>query len=175
MPRYAPNKMPAAVKRRYFELIRTGLSGSQAAKRVGVSLSCGSLWFIDAGRVSFIETPISPRYLSQDDRIEILTGSSAVSRSSRSRPGSGRATRACTGRSPATGKPNGRYQPWFAHNQACQWRQRPQAAPAVHRCRAARGRGRQAGQALVTGADQPVAAAPLPAPARLARLHRNAL
>jgi transposase, IS30 family len=86
MPRYAPNKMPAAVKRRYFELIRTGLSGSQAAKRVGVSLSCGSLWFIDAGRVSFIETPISPRYLSQDDRIEILTGSSAVSRSSRSRP-----------------------------------------------------------------------------------------
>jgi hypothetical protein len=24
MPRYAPNKMPAAVKRRYFELSRTG-------------------------------------------------------------------------------------------------------------------------------------------------------
>jgi hypothetical protein len=51
MPRYAPNKMPAAVKRRYFELIRTGLSGSAAAQEVGVSLSCGSLWFIDAGRV----------------------------------------------------------------------------------------------------------------------------
>jgi transposase, IS30 family len=43
--------MPAAVKRRYFELIRTGLSGSAAAQEVGVSLSCGSLWFIDAGRV----------------------------------------------------------------------------------------------------------------------------
>ena len=74
MPRYAPNKRPAAVKRRYFELIRTGLSGSQAANHVGVSLSCGPLWFIDAGRVSFVETPISPRYLSQDDRIEIADG-----------------------------------------------------------------------------------------------------
>src|SRR5215213_5860656 len=74
MPRYAHNKMPAAVKRRYFELIRTGLSGSAAAQEVGVSLSCGSLWFIDAGRVSFIETRISPRYLSQDDRIEIADG-----------------------------------------------------------------------------------------------------
>ena len=46
MPRYAPNKMPLAVKRRYFELIRTGLSGSAAAQQVGVSLSCGSLWFM---------------------------------------------------------------------------------------------------------------------------------
>jgi transposase, IS30 family len=74
MPRYPPHKMPAPVKRRSFELIRTGLSGSAAALEVGVSLSCGSLWFIDAGRVSFIETPISPRYLSQDDRIEIADG-----------------------------------------------------------------------------------------------------
>jgi transposase, IS30 family len=63
MPRYAPNKMPAAVRRRYFELIRTGLSGSAAAQEVGVSLSCGSLWFIDAGRVSFVDTAISPALL----------------------------------------------------------------------------------------------------------------
>ena len=75
MPRYAHNKMPAEVKRRYFELIRTGPVGEfAAAQEVGVSLSCGSLWLIDAGRVSFIETPISPRYLSQDDRIEIADG-----------------------------------------------------------------------------------------------------
>ena len=74
MPRYAPNKMPAAVKRRYFELIRTGLSESAAVQQVGVSLSCRSVWFIDAGRVSFIDRPISPRYLSQDDRIEIADG-----------------------------------------------------------------------------------------------------
>ena len=31
MVRYAPNKMPAAVKRRYFELIRERLSGSEWA------------------------------------------------------------------------------------------------------------------------------------------------
>jgi len=74
MPRYAPNKMSTAVKRRYFELIRTGMRGVRAADKVGVSLSCGSLWFIDAGSVSYVETPISPRYLSQDDRIEIAEG-----------------------------------------------------------------------------------------------------
>jgi IS30 family transposase len=37
MPRHAPNKMPARVKREYFELIRRGLSGSEASARVGVS------------------------------------------------------------------------------------------------------------------------------------------
>jgi len=41
MKRYAPNKMPSGVKRRYFELIRSGVRGSVAARRVGVSLSCG--------------------------------------------------------------------------------------------------------------------------------------
>src|SRR5690554_4281643 len=74
MPRYAPNKMPGEVKRRYFELIRQGFSGSAAALEVGVSLSCGSVWFVDAGSVKFIDTPICDRYLSQDDRIEIADG-----------------------------------------------------------------------------------------------------
>jgi hypothetical protein len=75
MPRYAPSKAPASVKRRYFELIRQGMNGAQASQAVGVSLSCGSLWFIDAGRVSYVETrPVSPRYLSQDDWIEIADG-----------------------------------------------------------------------------------------------------
>ena len=68
MPRGGNNRMPAEVKRRYFELIRSGLSGSDASQRVGVSLSCGSVWFIEAGRVAFIDAPISPRFLSQDDR-----------------------------------------------------------------------------------------------------------
>jgi hypothetical protein len=62
MPRYAANKMPATVKRRYFELIRQGLSGAQAARRVGVSMSCGSLWFIDIGQ------PALP--LPDDHRLE---------------------------------------------------------------------------------------------------------
>jgi IS30 family transposase len=29
------------------------------------------LWFIDAGSVRLVDSPISPRYLTQDDRIEI--------------------------------------------------------------------------------------------------------
>ena len=75
MPRYAPNKVSPAVKRRYFELIRAGCSGAEAARQVGVSLSCGSLWFIDAGSVPALElTPISSRFLSQDDRIEVADG-----------------------------------------------------------------------------------------------------
>jgi hypothetical protein len=32
------------------------------------------VWFVEAGRVSFIETPIGSRYLSQDARIEIADG-----------------------------------------------------------------------------------------------------
>jgi IS30 family transposase len=125
MPRYAPNKMPAAIKRRYFQLIRTGLSGSEAARRVGVSLSCGSVWFIDAGSVSFVETPISSRYLSQDDRIEIADGLG------RGEPVKAIAAR--IGRSYQTvyreiarnRKPDGRYQPWYAHNRAYERRRRP--------------------------------------------------
>src|ERR1044072_3735329 len=77
MPKYAPNKSPAEIKRRYFTLIRQGCAGAKAARRVGVSMSCGSLWFIDAGSVKFVETPISSRYLSQDDRIEIADGLAA--------------------------------------------------------------------------------------------------
>ena len=52
MPRWAHNKLPSSVRQRYFELIRSGLKGSEAARRVGVSTSCGSLWFIDAGRMA---------------------------------------------------------------------------------------------------------------------------
>jgi hypothetical protein len=60
--------------RRYFELIRSGVRGSVAARQVSVSLSCGSLWFIDAGQVASIDVPVGPRFLSQDDRIEIADG-----------------------------------------------------------------------------------------------------
>jgi IS30 family transposase len=131
MPRHAPNKMPAAVKCRYFQLIRSGMSGAAAAERVGVSLSCGSLWFIDAGRVNFVEKPISPRFLSQDDRIEIADGllrGEAV-----------KAIAARIGKSYQTvyreikrnRKPDGRYQPWYAHNQAHLRRRRPKPRKCV--------------------------------------------
>ena len=125
MPRYAPNKMPTGVKRRYFELIRQGLSGAEAAHRVGVSLSCGSLWFIDAGRVSFVDTPISPRYLSQDDRIEIADGFARGEPVKRIAARIGRSYQSVYREIARNRKPDGRYQPWYAHNQAHQRRRRP--------------------------------------------------
>src|SRR5215212_7166217 len=125
MPRYAHNKMPAAVKRRYFELIRTGLSGSAAAQEVGVSLSCGSLWFVDAGRVSFIEIPISPRYLSQDDRIEIADGPARGEPVKLIAARIGKTFQSVYREIARNRRPSGGYQPWYAHNRAYQRRRRP--------------------------------------------------
>ena len=125
MPRYAHNKMPGAVKRRYFELIRTGLSGSQAAERIGVSLSCGSLWFIDAGGVSFVEVPISSRYLSQDDRIEIADGLARGEPVKAIAVRVGRCYQTVYREIARNSKPDGRYQPWYAHNRAYERRRRP--------------------------------------------------
>jgi len=125
VPRFAPNKMPAGVKRRYFELIRTGLRGSQAAGRVGVSLSCGSLWFIDAGSVSFVETPISARYLSQDDRIEIADGLARGEPVKAIADRIGKSFQSVYREIARNSKPDGRYQPWYAHNQAYTRRRRP--------------------------------------------------
>lgn len=118
MPRYAWNKSSPEMKARYFELIRQGWNSSKASQAAGVSLSCGSNWFIDAGSVDFIETVTSSRFLSQDDRIEIADGLA------RKEPVKDIADR--IGRSPSTvyreiarnTKPDGTYQPWFAHNQA---------------------------------------------------------
>ena len=118
MPRYAPNKRPVEVKRRYFELIRQGLSGASAAQQVGVSLSCGSLWFIDAGRVSFVETPISPRYRSQDDRIEIADGLACGEPVKQIAARIGKSYQTVYRELARNRKFGGRYQPWFAHSQA---------------------------------------------------------
>lgn len=75
MPKYAPNKMPSSVKKRYFELLRDGYKGAAAARVVGVSTSCGSKWFLEAGGVIVPDPgPISPRFLTQEDRIAITDG-----------------------------------------------------------------------------------------------------
>src|SRR3982074_310229 len=75
MPRGGSNQMPGSVKKRYFELVREGHMGAAAAPRGGVSTSCGSLWFLDAGGVMISDPgPISPRFLDQDDRIAIADG-----------------------------------------------------------------------------------------------------
>jgi IS30 family transposase len=121
------NKLPAEVKRRYFELIRQGLSGAAASRRVGVSLSCGSLWFIDAGSVNVIERPISGRYLSQDDRIEIADGHAAGEPVKDIAARIGKSYQTVYREIARNRKPDGRYQPWYAHGQAYLRRRRPKA------------------------------------------------
>jgi IS30 family transposase len=126
VPRYAPNKMPTAVKRRYFELICQGLKGAEAARRAGVSTSCGSLWFIDAGSVIVTEPrPISPRFLTQDDRIAIADGLRAGLTKKQIARQIGKTVQTVYREIARSSKPDGGYQPWWAHNQAVLRRGRP--------------------------------------------------
>ncbi len=126
MPRYAPNKMPATVKKRYFELIRDGMKGAAAARVVGVSTSCGSLWFLDAGGVIIAESgPISSRFLTQDDRIAIADGLHAGLAVKRIADQIEKSFQTVYREVRRNSKPDGRYQPWWAHNQAVLRRRRP--------------------------------------------------
>src|SRR5262245_51904125 len=124
MPRWAWNKAAADTKRRYFELIRQGASGSAASQQVGVSLSCGSLWFIDAGSVTFIDKPIISRYLTQDDRIEIADGLKAGEPVKSIADRIGKSYQTVYREIVRNKKPDGRYQPWYAHAQAHRRRRR---------------------------------------------------
>jgi len=126
MPRYAYNKSSRAVKQKYFELIRSGVRGAEAARRVGVSMSCGSLWFIDAGSVHIIEKrPVSSRFLSQEDRIEIADGLSAGLPVKLIAERIGKSFQTVYREIARNRKLDGTYQPWYAHNQAHVRRRRP--------------------------------------------------
>lgn len=135
MVRHAWNKSPLEVKRRYFELIRQGLSGSAAAQQVGVSLSCGSLWFIDAGSVNVIDKPISSRYLNQDDRIEIADGLPAGVPVKSIAARIGKSYQMVYREIARNRKADGPYQPWFAHNHAYLRRRRPQPGDSLSTAR----------------------------------------
>lgn len=129
MPRWAHNKMSAAVKKQYFELIREGYKGAAAARVVGVSTSCGSLWFLDAGGMLVPEAgPISPRFLDQDDRIAIADGLSAGRAVKEIAAAIGKSFQTVYREVKRNSKPDGSYQPWRAHNRALQRRKRPRAA-----------------------------------------------
>jgi hypothetical protein len=125
LPRHAWNKSSLETKRRFFELIREGQSGRAASLAVGVSASCGSLWFVDADRVGFIEQPISSRYLTQDDRIEIAEGLAIGEPVKSIAVRTGKSYQSVYREIARNRKPDGRYQPWFAHNQAYLRRRRP--------------------------------------------------
>jgi IS30 family transposase len=125
MPRWAHNKMPTPVKARYFELIRGGLKGAAAARRVGVSTSCGSLWFIDAGSMALPDRPVTTRFLTQDDRIAIADGLQANLPVKEIAAGINKSFQTVYREIARGSKPDGRYQPWWAHNQALLRRRRP--------------------------------------------------
>jgi IS30 family transposase len=126
MPRYAPNKMPTAVKRRYFELLRQGLKGAAAARAVGVSTSCGSKWFIEAGSMIVPEPgPISPRFLTQDNRIAIADGLHTKQPVKDIADSIGKSVSTVYREIKRGSTSDGRYLPWWAHNQALLRRKRP--------------------------------------------------
>ncbi len=126
MPRGGHNRASAAVKRRYFELIRQGVKGAAAARRVGVSTSCGSLWFLDAGGVIISERgPNSARFLDQDERIAIADGLHAHVTVTLIAESLGRSFQTVYREIERNSKPDGTYQPFWAHNQALSRRQRP--------------------------------------------------
>ena len=126
MPRGGANRASVAVKRRYFQLIRQGVRGAEAARRVGVSTSCGSLWFLDAGGVMISECgPVSSRFLNQDDRIAIADGLRAGVAVKQIAEAIGKSFQTVYREIHRNGKPDGVYQPWFAHNQAMSARKRP--------------------------------------------------
>ena len=106
-----------------------------------MSLSCGSLWFIDAGSVTFIDRPISGRYLSQDDRIEIADGLAAGESVKSIAARIGKSYQSVYREISRNRKPDGRYQPWYAHGQAQLRRRRPKTRRVVtDRVLCARGR-----------------------------------
>jgi IS30 family transposase len=117
--------MSIDVKRRYFELIRSGIRGSVAAREVGVSVSCGSVWFDEAGRVHVLERRISRRYFNQDDRIEIADGLAAGRWVKVIAALIGKSYQSVYWEIARNRKGDGTYQPWHAHNQAYLRRQRP--------------------------------------------------
>ena len=118
--------MPASVKKRYFELIRQGMKGAAAARIVGVSTSCGSVWFLDAGGVLIPDSSqISPRFLTQDDRIAIADGLHAGQPIKDIAAVIGKSFQTVYREIKRNSKPDGRYQPWWAHNQAQSRRKRP--------------------------------------------------
>ncbi|MFC5004147.1 IS30 family transposase [Dactylosporangium cerinum] len=75
--------------------------------------------------MSYVETPISGRYFSQDDRIEIADGLARGERVKAIAARIGKSYQSVYREIARNRKPDGRYQPWYAHNQAHVRRRRP--------------------------------------------------
>ncbi|MER6809893.1 IS30 family transposase [Spirillospora sp. NPDC000708] len=119
--------MPLSVKKRYFELLREGYKGAAAARVIGVSASCGSNWFIDAGSMIVADPPVSSRFLTQDDRITIADGLHARRGVKEIAASIGKSFQTVYREIKRGSKPDGGYEPFWAHNQALLRRRRPKA------------------------------------------------
>jgi transposase len=125
MPRGGTNRKPTAARRQYFELVRQGLKGAAAARQVGVSTSCGSKWFIEAGSMIIPDVSVSPRFLTQDDRIAIADGPRTGKPPTTIAAVIGKSTSTVYREIARRKKEDGSYAPWWAQNQALLRRQRP--------------------------------------------------
>lgn len=163
VPRSAHNKMPTSVKKRYFELLREGYRGAAAARVVGVSTSCGSVWFLDAGGMIVADRgPISPRFLTQDDRIAIADGLHAGHSVKQVAAEIGKSFQSVYKEIQRNSKPDGRYQPWWAHNQALLRRRRPTVEKIRGNVELRKIVGDRLGLPLVSAADLPLPGPYLP-------------
>ncbi|MDV6278773.1 helix-turn-helix domain-containing protein [Rhodococcus erythropolis] len=82
--------------------------------------------------MSCIESSISNRYLSQDDRIEIADGLAREETVTAIAKRIGKSFQSVYKEIARNRKPDGRYQPWYAHNQAHQRRRRPKVRVFAH-------------------------------------------
>lgn len=125
MARGAWNKSDPEAQRRYFELIRQGYSGSAASREVGVSLSFGSKWFVEAGSMKFTDEPIRTRYFTQDGRIMIADGLARGVPIKEIALNVGKCYQSVYREIARRRKPDGTYQPFYAHGCAFAARKRP--------------------------------------------------
>jgi IS30 family transposase len=96
---------------------------------VGASTSCGSLWFLDAGGMLIKDSrSVSSRFLDQDDRIAIADALTAGLDKKTIAERIGKSFQTVYREAERNSKPDGTYQPWWAHNQALLRRKRPKQA-----------------------------------------------
>ena len=119
MPNLTGLPLPPQVKRRFFELIHAGYTQSEAAARAGVSVSRACRWFHHAGGVSIDEPPkVSARFLGLEDRIAIADGLRAYHPKTRIAAAIGKSLATVYREIGRNSRPNGHYDPYYAHNQA---------------------------------------------------------
>jgi IS30 family transposase len=130
MDRIRPN-MPASLqlKRQYFELMHSGYNRREAGRQVGVSTATAQYWFEQAGAVT-IDKPqqINPRFLSLEDRIAIADGIRAARPYLAIAQQIGKSDKTIYREVDRNSRPNGAYDPYYAHNHAYLARRRDRPA-----------------------------------------------